>query len=71
MEDGGGWLLCKVLFVTFDVYCCGSFTASREEAKLTGLLPTFEACPWVIWFALAAAESRLLAGKEDVGGNRL
>lgn len=51
MEEGE-WLLCKVLFVTFDdCCCCASFKISREEARLPGLLATFELCPWVIWFA--------------------
>lgn len=50
MEEGG-WLLCKVLFVTFDDCCCASFKTSRGEAKLTGLLAIFELCPWVIWLA--------------------
>lgn len=38
--EEGGWLLCKVLFVTFDD-CC-----SRREGKLTGLLATLGF--WVI-----------------------
>lgn len=51
MEEGG-WLLCKVLFVTFvDCCCCASFNTSREEGKLTGLLPIFEPWPWFIWLA--------------------
>lgn len=51
MEEGE-WLLCKVLFVTFDACCCcASFRTSREEAKVTALLATFELWPWVIWLA--------------------
>lgn len=47
-----GWLLCKVLIVTFDDgCCCASFKSSREEGKLTGLLDTLEPWPWVIWLA--------------------
>lgn len=38
----GGWLLCKVLFVTFDDSC------SRED-RLTGLLASFKL--WVVWVA--------------------
>ena len=57
--------MCKVLFVTFNACCCcwDSFETSREGAELPGVWPRL----WVIWlasWALAAAESRLLAGKE-------
>lgn len=49
MEEGG-WLLCKVLFVTFDDgCCCASFKTSSGEGKLTEWLATFEPWPWVIW----------------------
>lgn len=36
------WLLIKVLFITCDDACCPSFTISREEGILTGLLATLE-----------------------------
>lgn len=46
--EEGGWLLCKVLFVTFDdCWCCASFKTSREEGKFTGLLAPFELWPWL------------------------
>lgn len=49
----GGWLLCKVLFVTLDecCCCCPSCRTSREEGRLTRLLGPFELWPWVIWLA--------------------
>lgn len=77
--EEGGWLLCKVLIVTFDDDCCcccwASFKSSTdEEGRLTGLVAALEAWPWVIWlasWALAAADSRLLAGKDGGCGNLL
>ena len=50
MEEEG-LLLCKVLFVTFDVVCCASFMTSGEKDKLTVLLAKFELGFWVIWLA--------------------
>ena len=55
--------------------CCWvSFRSSRGQAELAGLLPVCELWPWVVWlasWALAAAESKLLAGKEVGCGGRL
>lgn len=73
-----GWLLCKVLIVTFDDGCCcvcwASFRSSRDDGKLTGFVDALLAWPWVTWlasWALAAADSRLLAGKDGGCGNLL
>lgn len=49
--EEGEWLLCKVLFVTFDDCCCCASFETSKEGKLTGLLATFELGPWVIWLA--------------------
>lgn len=49
--EEGEWLLCKVLFVTFDGCCWASFNTSRGEDKPPAPPAAAELWPWVIWLA--------------------